>query len=102
MVITRTAWEQAKNKPELLASLIEFASMEAGQLRADKWLQETGLDAKCRVGVVGIWDNFTDNKLFARARVLVGGKFAFDHEETYIMFPSDHFKTKVLLVTGGT
>lgn len=105
MAITRTAWEQARKNPIMMNAIMKYSMMEAGQQRVDKWLGEMGLygdEGRVLVSVVAIWsDNERDN-LVARARVIVDGKVAFDHEEApYLSFPSDHFKTKIMMVTGG-
>lgn len=67
--------------------------------RARDWLSEQKLAAKVRVGVVAFRENAT-GKIIARAKVLVSGGH-FYHDEPYDDFPSDHFKTKIILVTGG-
>ena len=67
--------------------------------RAQQWLTEQKLAAKVRVGVVAFRENDT-GKIIARAKVLVSGGH-FYHDEPYDDFPSDHFKTKIILVTGG-
>jgi len=102
MAVTRTAWEQAKNNPMQMRMLWQYASMEAGQKRVDAWLQEAGLYDTVNVGVVAIWSDDGEG-LVARAKVIVKGcGSSFEHEEyPYLGFPSEHFKAKVLLVTGG-
>lgn len=81
-------------------ALVSLAMNDAGQKRVENWLLETRLTGKVRVGVLAV---VTDcgTKLMAYAKVVVPGKAVFIHEELYIQFPSDHFKTKILLVTGG-
>lgn len=106
MAITRSAWEQAQKNPIVMDAIMKYSMMEAGQRRVDTWLYEVGLygdQGRVIVGVVAIYDDNTHDGLRARARVIIDGRVAFDHEEApYLSFPSDHFKTKVLLVTGGT
>lgn len=104
MAITRSAFEQAARNKQLVASLIEFSAMEGGQQTIDKWLRETGLHRKVRVGVVTIVEDFSRNELTAWAKVVQdehSGGGSFEHTEPFAGFPSDHFKTKILLVTGG-
>lgn len=85
----------------MMDAILKYSMMEAGQRRIDAWLREQGLFQKCRVGVVGIYGD-TGDFLIARAKVIVPGVGSFEHEERpYLSFPSDHFKTKVLLATGG-
>lgn len=73
---------------------------DAGNKRIQNWLLEMKLVGKVRVGVIGVMVD-DGKQLNACAKVIVPGKVTFMHEELYTNFPSDHFKTKVLLVTGG-
>ena len=101
MAITREAWEQAKTNPIQLRALWQYASMEAAQKRVDAWLREVGLYDTVNVGVVAIWSD-DGQGLIARAKVVTQNHGCFEHEEyPYLGFPSEHFKAKVLLVTGG-
>ena len=68
--------------------------------RARDWLSEQKLTDKVRVGVVAFRENAT-GKIIARAKVLPYQGGHFYHDEPYDDFPSDHFKTKIILVTGG-
>lgn len=68
--------------------------------RIQIWLLEQRLDTKVRVGVVAFRENDT-GKIIARAKVLPMQGGHFYHDEPYDDFPSDHFKTKIVLVTGG-
>jgi hypothetical protein len=102
MPIVRSAFEAARKNPQLMDSLITFASMENGQKKVDAWLREENLYNKVRIGVVTIWDDFLSTQLNAWAKVIVRASDGFfEHEEPYEIFPSEHFKAKVLLVTGG-
>lgn len=101
MAVTRDAFEQARASPVMMEHLIAFSAMEGAQQLVDKWLQETGLYHKVRIGVVAVWDDFLSMQLNAWAKVIVVSSGSFEHEEPYVDFPSDHFKTKVLLATGG-
>ncbi len=81
--------------------MANLAITDAGSKRVEQWLRESGLYNKCRVGVIGVIDN-SRTRLLAHCKVIVlGTQQHFFHEETYSQFPSDHFKTKVLLATGG-
>jgi hypothetical protein len=65
-----------------------------------KWLVAEQLHNKIRVGAVVFRPNDC-GKLTVHAKAIVPGKGAFYHEELLSGWPSDHFKTKLLLVTGG-
>lgn len=102
MAVYRSTFEAAKNNPTAMDALYRYAKMGAGQLRADDWLRASGLVYKgVRIGVIAMWEDDNTSKLLAHAKVIVHGKGEFEHKELYINFPSDHFKAKVLLVTGG-
>lgn len=79
--------------------LFELAIHDDGTRRAERWLAENGLAGKVRIGVVGVRD--ADEGVNAFAKVVVPGAGSFTHQEPYNQFPSDHFKTKVMMVTGG-
>lgn len=73
---------------------------DEGSRRVQLWLREQNLHPKVRVGVVA-YRTMIGNHVMARAKVIVPGNGGFYHEELFCDFPSDHFKTKILLVTGG-
>jgi hypothetical protein len=85
-------------------AMFKLAAGDAGQQRIDSWLQDMRLTGEVRVGVVGFM-NMDEHKLTACAKVMVLSTerkqyVAFVHEEPYLSFPSDEFKTKILLVAG--
>jgi hypothetical protein len=68
-----------------------------------KWITVQKLNDKppgVRVGAV-VYKADCGGSLTVRAKAIVPGKGAFYHEEPLAGWPSDHFKTKLLLVTGG-
>lgn len=101
-ITTHVFSEQVLNlKSDQFDAMVRMCVMDAGAKRAEAWLRESGLYNKCRIGVVGMF-NDDHMRLDAVAKVvLVGTGQSFMHRELYIQFPSDHFKAKVLLVTGG-
>lgn len=80
-------------------AILRMVYGDAVSTRMYDWLSEQKLTGKVRVGVVAFRENDT-GKIIARAKVLVSGGH-FYHDEPYDDFPSDHFKTKIVLVTGG-
>ena len=80
-------------------AMANLSMLEAGTQRAKEWLREAGLVGRAVIGVVGVM-NDSNTRLDAWAKVIVPGKGSFEHRELYITFPSDHFKTKVLLACG--
>lgn len=89
-----------KGGDEHFRLMAEKSMGEAGSLRVQSWLREANMDHTCRIGVVAVL-NTERTRLDAWAKVIVPGGASFEHRELYITFPSDHFKTKVLLATGG-
>lgn len=87
-------------KPDVMAIMLEHAAGDAGNLRLQNLLKELNIGPELIVaGVIGVMDH-TGKKLTAMCKVVVKGKGGFIHEEPYIFFPSDEFKTKLLLVAG--
>jgi hypothetical protein len=84
---------------DFLAYLFQMSLNDAGKRRVDEWLKEAGLINRCLVGVVAVRD-YDEKRTSAYVKVIVHGSGSFVHEEPYYSFPSDHFKTKVLLITG--
>ncbi len=81
------------------AILYEIAFGDAGNRRLMSLMGEMKLHGRVRVGVIGAL-NMAGTELTARCKVVVPGKGSFIHEELYVEFPSDHFKTKLLLACG--
>lgn len=77
---------------------VRLCMSDAAQMRVQQWLLASKIH-NCRIGVIGVVD-YT-NQLLARAKVMVPSRGFFMHEEPYAEFPSSHFKTKVILATGG-
>ena len=84
---------------ERFDKLVELATSDAGQNRVNQWLTAQRLHGSCRIGVIGVLDD-KNSRLMAMAKVILPGKGNFIHEEPYIEFPSEHFKTKVILAAG--
>jgi hypothetical protein len=81
-------------------AVINMVYNDEASKRVQRWLRDQNLHDKVRVGVVA-YRKMIGNHVIARAKVIVPGNGGFYHEEPYDEFPSDHFKTKILLVTGG-
>lgn len=81
-------------------AILRMVYGDAVSTRMYDWLSEQKLTDKVRVGVVAFRENAT-GKIIARAKVLPYQGGYFYHDEPYDDFPSDHFKTKIILVTGG-
>lgn len=57
-----------------------------------------GVSMKLRCGsVVHLQD---DGVYYVKTKVIISGEAHFYHEELWSEFPSDHFKTKLLLAAG--
>jgi hypothetical protein len=89
--------EQNSQHEDAIFSMVYYTAVSR---RAQEWLSEQKLTGKVRVGVVAFRENDT-GKIIARAKVLPYQGGHFYHDEPYDDFPSDHFKTKIILVTGG-
>ena len=81
-------------------AILRMVYGDAVSTRMYDWLSDQKLTGKVRVGVVAFRENAT-GKIIARAKVLPYQGGYFYHDEPYDDFPSDHFKTKIILVTGG-
>lgn len=96
---------QVKEGSDAEHHLLNMTYNDDAPSRMKTWLLNERLSEKIRVGVV-VYRNIA-GELIARSKAVVitdGGNCItgyFYHEEPYGEFPSDHFKTKILLVTGG-
>jgi len=82
-------------------AVINMVFNDEGSKRVQRWLTEQSLHFKVRIGVIA-YRTMIGNRVMARAKVLPAQGGSFYHEELFSEFPSDHFKAKILLVTGGT
>lgn len=81
-------------------AILQMVFNDIGSARVQKWLTEQSLCHKVRVAVVA-FRKLATGETIARAKVLPAQGGHFYHDEPYHEFPSDHFKTKIILVTGG-
>lgn len=103
LLIDRWAFERemaSDNARDYFYHLVRMSTGDAAQVRAEAFIRHAELLGKCFVGAVTVRDPVT-GAIDVHAKVVLPGKGFFMHEEPYNNFPSDHFKTKVLLATGG-
>lgn len=81
-------------------AILRMVYGDAVSTRMYDWLSDQKLTGKVRVGVVA-FRKMDTGEIIARAKVLPYQGGYFYHDEPYDDFPSDHFKTKIILVTGG-
>jgi len=71
----------------------------------DSWITDMRLNYRVKCAAIAFSSHeggfFVRTKVMLRPTVRDGDGTSFMHEEPWSEFPSDHFKTKILLATGG-